>query len=633
MTEPKRIRIGNWTATPSLNLLESDGRSVRIEPRAMDVLVLLAGRAGEVISTRELLASVWTGIVVGDGSVYLAINQLRSVLDAPGADASHIETVPKRGYRLVVPVAPATGDFAAADERRGINSPPASLSRRRARLGGVVLAGCVLASLLAFAVLRGVDRGVAPASVAVLPFDNLSADPEQEYFADGLTQELLNALSRIPDLHVAGRTSSFWFKGRAERPRTIGQLLGVTYLLDGSVRKEGGNVRVAAQLMDARTGFEVWSGTYERPLAGVFVVQDEIAKAVADALQITLSVGDLVRVPGMTRNARAYDEYLRGLALNIEMRAESFPAAFHHLERAVAIDPSFSVAWAALHTVYENGALVVPERAAEWRRKGAEALARARALTPNAPEVLFETGMAELRVGNWRGAGDAFAALETAHARYGMADRAWGPRGAFLLAVGRVGEAVEALERAKAVEPLEVAYAYFLGSAYIAAGELEAARREMERGLRLHGLRGALDELGLAIALSTLHEDELDRRLSALVHGGLPAGIARTLMSGSTQSKMESGIRHLAGDADAKTVSILAQWAAAHGEPGLALELLAQALPDLGHPDVLWRPYLRDARRLPAFRELVSDAGFVEYWRAHGWPDWCRPLGDDFGCE
>src|SRR5690606_10067565 len=133
MTEPKRIRIGNWIATPSLNLLESDGRSVRIEPRAMDVLVLLAGRAGEVISTRELLASVWTGVVVGDGSVYLAINQLRSVLDAPGADASHIETVRKRGYRLVVPVAPATGDSADASEGRGIPSPPAGLSRRRAR--------------------------------------------------------------------------------------------------------------------------------------------------------------------------------------------------------------------------------------------------------------------------------------------------------------------------------------------------------------------------------------------------------------------------------------------------------------------------------------------------------------------
>ena len=160
------------------------------------------------------------------------------------------------------------------------------------------------------------------------------------------------------------------------------------------MRKAGDQVRITAQLSNARTGEQLWSRDLRAQARRHLLIQDEIAKSVADALQVKLGVGDVGRVPGMTRNVAAYDEYLRGMSLNLDWRPESFPLAIAHLQRAVALDPSFSLAWAGLSAVYTNGALLVPDRAEEWLASGAEALEHARALTPDAPHVLLELGIA-----------------------------------------------------------------------------------------------------------------------------------------------------------------------------------------------------------------------------------------------
>lgn len=303
-------------------------------------------------------------------------------------------------------------------------------------VGAVVLGG--LALVLVW-VLRESARSlpVAANSVAVLPFDNLSSDPEQEYFADGITVEVLNALSRVRGLQVTGRASSFHFEGRNEDLRSLGEALAVEYVLEGSVRRNADQVRISAQLSNARTGVHLWSKTYERRLDDLFWIQDESATAVAGALEIKLGVGDLGCVPGMARNVAAYDEYLRGMSLNLDWRPESYPLAITHLQRAVALDPSFSPAWAGLNTAYTNGALLMPGRAEEWLSSASDALDHARALTPDAPHVLLEFGIGETRQGRWREAAAIYERLQTSYTKYGMADQAWGPRGVFLLGVGR----------------------------------------------------------------------------------------------------------------------------------------------------------------------------------------------------
>ena len=238
-------------------------------------------------------------------------------------------------------------------------------------------------------------------SLAVLPFADLSPDGDQAYFADGVTEEILNRLARIGDLRVIARTSAFQLRGQGADTRALGEKLDVEHVLVGSVRKSDDRVRITAQLSETRSGEQLWSQTYERKLDDIFAIQDEIAKAVAAAMQVKLGLGETSLTPGMTRDVAAYDEYLRGMALNIRGRSESFPPAIAHLQRAVAIDPTFSMAWSGLHGVYSNGALAIPERAAEWRRAASESLERARQLTPDAPHVLLQLGIASVRGGNY----------------------------------------------------------------------------------------------------------------------------------------------------------------------------------------------------------------------------------------
>lgn len=632
MSEAAAIRIGAWTVHPALNQLERGTRTVRIEPRAMDVLMFLAGRAGEVVSVDELIASVWKGVVVGDGSVYLAIRQVRQALEDAADGTRYIETIPKRGYRLLVPVErtalASTAGQSASQAPEGQQNARA-VHRRLAFLFAAVIACGVFALVL--------RSGILPArtgSVAVLPFENLSSDPEQTYFAHGITAEILNTLSHVRGLRVTGRTSSFRFQGRGETLSAIGEALGVEHVLEGSVRKSGDQVRVTAQLSNVRTGDQLWSETYERRLEDIFLIQDEIAKSVADALQVRLGVGDVAHIPGMTRNVSAYDEYLRGMALNLDWQAQSFPLAIAHLQRAVALDPSFSVAWAGLHTVYANGAFVVPERAEEWRRKGAEALDRARALTPYAPHVLLESGIREARAGHWNEAAAIFEQLQASYARYDMDSQAWGPRGIFLLAVGRVREAVPDLERARAEDPLAPAFAGFLAYAKLADGDLAGALGEVDRGLRLDGLETSLLRTGFVIALNQGNRAEIDRRLGLMTDDVQSLGINRRL-AGFIDAPAGAAIeiRRLATTANLADKTMLAQWAAYYHEPELSLALLADVAPELSHPGMLWQPLFDEVRKLPAFKDLVRALGFVDYWRAHGWSDFCRPgEGADFVC-
>jgi TolB-like protein/DNA-binding winged helix-turn-helix (wHTH) protein len=648
------IRIGAWIARPALNLLEHAARSIRIEPRAMDVLVVLARRGGEVVSVDELIETVWKGVVVGDGSVYLAINQLRRALDDSAGDVQHIETIPKRGYRLTVPVErvevpiepAATADDSAepsAPARVQVPLPaeavpdaPASRRIARSHLWWLA-AGMVGAAILATFALSLRERAppVPANSVAVLPLDNLSSDPEQEYFADGITLELLNDLSRVRDLKVTGRASSFHFKDREEDLRTIGAKLGVEHILEGSVRKAGEQVRITARLSNARTGQQLWSETYTRRIDDIFQIQDDIARSVANALQVKLGVGDMAHVPGMTRNVAAYDEYLRGMSLNLEWQPESFARAIVHLQRAVALDPSFSIAWAGLNTVYTNGAIVTPSRAEEWRPKASEALDRARALTPDAPHVLLEMGIGAARRGKWLEAAAIFERLQTSYARYGMANQAWGPCGVFLLGVGRVREAIPALERARAEEPLAPAFASFLSEAELANGDSAAALAEVDRGLALEGLDRSLHATGFSIALTQRDRREIERQLAALPGGAADLRVTRRMAQFmDRRAGAEDEIRRLARTASHAERAALAEWAAYYDEPALSLELLATVAPNLAHPAMLWQPLLRDVRTLPAFRELVRDLGFVDYWRQYGWSDFCHPLrDDDFTCE
>ena len=303
------LRIGAWDVDPIAGSISRDGEIIRIEARTMRLLLCLAERAGEVVSIDELLKEVWSGVIVTSDSVYQAVTSLRRVLGDDPKQPAYIATVPRRGYRLVAEVSAPTDHptFAAP-------SPPATAAGPLAPGGlpmsrpfswrwlslaiGVVL---FLAVGAAYA-LRGqfVAKNSAPPSartlataksIAVVPFIDLTAGMSHEYFADGMTEEVIDKLSKVPDLRVAAPTSSFYLKGKQIAITGIAKTLGVMYVLDGSVRKSRTTLRVAARLSRADNGYVVWSETYDRPVGDMLMIQDDIASAVAKALRTSIDSG------------------------------------------------------------------------------------------------------------------------------------------------------------------------------------------------------------------------------------------------------------------------------------------------------------------------------------------------------
>jgi TolB-like protein len=286
-----------------------------------DVLVHLIENRDRVVGKEELLKAVWKGRIVSDNTLSSRINAARRAIGDDGEQQRLIRTFPRKGLRFVAEV-----------KERGPSTPV----RNGAVLGGAAF-----------------DKP----SIAVLPFANMSGDPDQEYFVDGITDDIITALSRWRWFLVIARNSSFAFKSRAVPTTRIGDNLGARYLVEGSVRRSKGRVRITAQLVDARAGRHIWADRYDRDIADVFAVQDEIAQRVAAA------VDPAIRGSEMTNARRkppermdAWDHFLRGTYHFYKNRKRDSPLALEHLQRAVEIDPQFGSAHARLACAYTNAA-------------------------------------------------------------------------------------------------------------------------------------------------------------------------------------------------------------------------------------------------------------------------------------
>ncbi len=303
------LRIGTWCVNPASGQISRDGETARVEVRTMRLLLCLAEHAGEVVSIDDLLNQVWSGVIVAPDSVYQAVTSLRRLLGDDPKHPTYIETVPRLGYRMVAPVAPwadqsvaQTGPSRGSDgEHPAPATSDAATPGRRFRGGFTLAASATLCLALVVALLfhfhgkaanhnHSASAAIAPPqkSIAVLPFLDLTERMTNETFADGMTEELIDKLSRIPGLRVPSPTSSFYFKGKQIPIAEIAKTLGVAYVLDGSVRKSGVWLRVDARLTRADSGYVVWSHTYDRPLKDILMVQDDIAGEVTKALRASI---------------------------------------------------------------------------------------------------------------------------------------------------------------------------------------------------------------------------------------------------------------------------------------------------------------------------------------------------------
>ena len=340
--------------------------SEKLDPKVMDVLVVLAEHAGQVVPREVMLSRLWQGVVVSDEALSRCIYELRRQLSLAGGSEEFrnlIETLPKRGYRL------------NAEVRRLEPTPGSSTPAARSwRWGAWVVAAA--AAALAAALATGVFPGGQPrTSIAVLPFADMSETQDQAYLGDGFAEEILDKLNQSKDLRVIARTSSFTFRGKDADIAEIARRLQVTHVLEGSVRRLGSDLRVTAQLISTADSSHVWSTTFDRKLGDLFAIQDEIAAAVASALNTTLALdsSSAATSPKLT----AYDLVKQGEYVYHRRAPGDVERSLELFEQAARIDPGYARAWANLAGSYSMLAWSVDPPSALLRAKQGNAALRA----------------------------------------------------------------------------------------------------------------------------------------------------------------------------------------------------------------------------------------------------------------
>ncbi|MFO7553289.1 MAG: winged helix-turn-helix domain-containing protein [Haliea sp.] len=349
----RQLRFGAWMYCPDTRVLERDGGPVTLEPRVASLLEYFLANHGELLSRDQLVAEVWEGRVVSDDAIRRAVSALRHILAADGSDVL-ITTVHKKGYlaNLPVPLPVAVEAVPAAALR-----PNPGFPRRSLALLAVVLLFTTLGAVWLLLHPPAPSAPVAdvegpPYTLAVLPFVDLSKNADNGFLADGLAEELLGLLGRFEAFRVPARSSSFQFRDQVISPREVGAALGVRYLVEGSVRRDADHVSVDVRLLEAATGFQLWSENYSRNLAGLFALQSDIATQVARALQVALIEPARPAARALENagpaGAEAYLEYLRARQLMTSWATADLEKASSHLHNTIALAPDFAPAYTAL---------------------------------------------------------------------------------------------------------------------------------------------------------------------------------------------------------------------------------------------------------------------------------------------
>jgi len=346
------VQIGEWIVNPSLDSISKGTETQKLEPRTMRLLLCLAGSAGEVVSVDRMLNEVWTGVVVGSASVYQAVSQLRKLLGDVDPEPTYIATVPRKGYRLIAAVRRLeTADESApsADASPIVDAPPA---RRRTRMaivgGGALLIALIAVGAVVWRKTSTSSLMSAANSIVVLPFIDMTAEKSDQSFCDGLTEELSSWLAQIPTLRVVARTSAFAFRGQGEDVRKIGKALDTNHILEGSLRRSGDRMRITVQLIDARTGYHLWSEDFDRPVDDAIKIQEDISRSVAGTLQVRLTAdSERQFVARRTTDSQAYQMYLLGRHY-AQLLPESTDRAIELYRQVLIADPNFTPAYPEL---------------------------------------------------------------------------------------------------------------------------------------------------------------------------------------------------------------------------------------------------------------------------------------------
>ena len=491
---------------------------VQIPPKAYDVLRYLVENPGRLVTPDELLERLWPETYVNPEVVRKYILDIRKILgDRPGKP-EFIETVTKRGYRFIATVV----DETATSERQGEGAAPETAALEQARPSSQRHPLQTVAVVLLVAVfVLGATAGhfwsarntptrssLNANSIAVLPFTDVSPSKDQEYFSDGLSDELITDLAKTPGLKVVARSSAFQFKGKNEDLHSVAQKLGVANVLEGSVRKEGNRARISVELIQADDGFQLWSETYDREINDIFAVQDEIARAVVDALQSKLLKDDATLADSSrVTNSEAYQAYLQARYFIARgMDKEDLTKALSFADQAVKLDPNYAPACAERARVLEAmaRALVIDE--ADGFRRARASAEKSIALDPELAAGYLALALVQINQDwDWKGAS---ASLEKARQLTPGSVNVLRIQGYLDRNTGRVDEAIALYRQAIALDPLNSDFHATLADQLYGLGRYEEAKTELTKAEELNSQHSSLHLIRSEILLMEGHPPE-----------------------------------------------------------------------------------------------------------------------------
>jgi len=637
------LRIGEYRVEPALDQISCNGAVSKLEPRGMSLLICLARHAGQVVSVDQLLDEVWTGVVVNPDSVYQTVATLRKILKDDPKDPRYIANVVRRGYRLVAPVAPwqepetspaeppeSSPNAVLAPALPPVVTAPAagttieSAPSRHARRFRLLAVGAGLAMLAAIALIymyagrpppaaapvagetpkAQLPSETAATSVAVLPFLDLSEHHDEGYFADGISEELIDLLARDSRLRVPARTSSFYFKGRDAPIAEIARALNVGHVLEGSVRKSGDTLRITTQLIRADTGFHVWSQTFDRPVADVLRLQDEIAAAVVSSMKLSILAPRNSPAPAV--NSAAYTLYLKGKNVAQGGGAQDFQDGLRYVQQALVLDPKFAPAWSALADLESMDI--------DWHGSGDIAGACTKARKPLAEALRLNPMLADAHriMARLHGYCDidpdaAEAELKRAAQLDPSSSVIIGATANFLTSINRASEALPLALKAVTMDPLNVWAHIEVGFALGSLGRLREAEAAYRKALEVNPSYAGLHAL---IANSLLAQGRVEE---AVAENAREADEEFRMMNQpqllESQHRPAEALRaledYLAKYPDPYTAAI---FYACRNDPDRAISYLRQMPPGYNLWDV--------PNRMNCFAHIAHDPRFQAIWAA-----------------
>jgi len=485
------FRLGPWTVEPRLNKLSSNGKTVHLEPKVMQVLVCLA-EAGDVVSKEKLMGTVWPDTFVTDDVLTRSISELRKAFADDARNPQFIQTIPKGGYRLMVPVngkpdgaagaaatvapelLPSAETKAATGTAAATTTAPEKSQKSKLRpetvwalvavaLFVLLLAGYIARRLLPPSIKLEFKTQRSPAPqppsgrimLAVMPFQNLSNDPQQEYFADGLTAEMISQLGRLPSdqLGVIAWNSMIRYKGVKASEEEVGSAVGANYILEGTVRRSGNHVRITAELVEIGQHSHVWANSYDAELGDVLEVQNQVAREIAGGIRLHFTPEQVARLKTPTTiNAQGYDAYLKGKFADTG-GGNMFRQQIEHFQKAIQLNPGYAAPYAGLAQAYIQLAsfgYAPPQSTYASARAAAE---KALDIDPDSADAYLDLAWIEWRR-DWN-----FKAAEKDFRRSLELDRnnalAHGRFSLFLKSMGRFKEALDVNNRNRELSPLE----------------------------------------------------------------------------------------------------------------------------------------------------------------------------------